>query len=196
MFPAYGTLVIFSCLRGFSPAFGARCFGSRHHLCFTRDHSPHQRTQILITTKKNNMQDPVPIYWANIGVLAACYGYGFTLGRPDRGEGGADKNQPKWLKFIYKVGLHGLCRLKTSSATHIAISARAARSCYTDSTSGSPLVTWKVLPGPRKCLRLEILIQRVVVLSSCSRVCYALHSVAFSLPLEVPRLRIRSGERG
>lgn len=52
------------------------------------------------------VQDPVPIYWANIAVVAACYGYAFTVGRPDKeaGSGGADKNQPKWLRFIYKVG--------------------------------------------------------------------------------------------
>lgn len=48
-------------------------------------------------------QDPIPIYWANIAVLAACYGYGFTIGKPDDGSVGMEKNQPKWLKFIYKV---------------------------------------------------------------------------------------------
>ncbi|CAN0380685.1 unnamed protein product, partial [Hapterophycus canaliculatus] len=44
-------------------------------------------------------KDPVPIYWANIATLAACYGYGFTVGRPDGAAGGSSKNQPKWLKF-------------------------------------------------------------------------------------------------
>lgn len=48
-------------------------------------------------------QDPVTIYWANIAVLTACYGYGFTIGKPD-GDEAADQNQPQWLKFIYKVG--------------------------------------------------------------------------------------------
>ncbi|CAM9644148.1 unnamed protein product [Sphacelaria rigidula] len=47
-------------------------------------------------------KDPIPIYWANIAVLAACYGYGFTIGKPDDGSVGMEKNQPKWLKFIYK----------------------------------------------------------------------------------------------
>ncbi|CAM9902837.1 unnamed protein product, partial [Scytosiphon promiscuus] len=46
-------------------------------------------------------KDPVPIYWANIVTLVACYGYGFTVGKPD-GAGGSSKNQPKWLKFIFK----------------------------------------------------------------------------------------------
>lgn len=50
------------------------------------------------------LQDPVPIYWANIVTLVACYGYGFTVGKPD-GASGSSKNQPKWLKFIFKVGL-------------------------------------------------------------------------------------------
>ncbi|CAN0347239.1 unnamed protein product, partial [Ectocarpus sp. 13 AM-2016] len=49
-------------------------------------------------------KEPVPIYWANIATLVACYGYGFTVGKPDDGEGGASKSQPKWLKFIFKVG--------------------------------------------------------------------------------------------
>lgn len=48
-------------------------------------------------------QDPVPIYWANMVTLLACYGYGFTIGRPDKGQITAEANQPKWLKFIYKV---------------------------------------------------------------------------------------------
>lgn len=48
-------------------------------------------------------QDPVPIYWANMVTLSACYGYGFTIGRPDKGQNTAEANQPKWLKFIYKV---------------------------------------------------------------------------------------------
>ncbi|CAM9740317.1 unnamed protein product [Ectocarpus sp. 4 AP-2014] len=46
-------------------------------------------------------KEPVPIYWANIGTLVACYGYGFTVGKPDDG-GGDSKSQPKWLKFIFK----------------------------------------------------------------------------------------------
>ncbi|CAM9093960.1 unnamed protein product [Laminaria digitata] len=46
-------------------------------------------------------KDPVTIYWANILVLTACYGYGFTVGKPD-GDTAADQNQPQWLKFIYK----------------------------------------------------------------------------------------------
>lgn len=54
-------------------------------------------------------QDPVTIYWANIAVLTACYGYGFTVGKPD-GDTAADQNQPQWLKFIYKVG-QPPCRL-------------------------------------------------------------------------------------
>lgn len=34
----------------------------------------------------------------------ACYGYGFTVGKPDEGDdGGPAKKQPKWLKFIFKV---------------------------------------------------------------------------------------------
>lgn len=59
-------------------------------------------------------QDPVPIYWANIAVLAACYGYGFTIGKPDGGNLGPEKKQPKWLKFIYKVRL-----LHSISALHV-----------------------------------------------------------------------------
>ena len=55
-------------------------------------------------------QDPVTIYWANIAVLTACYGYGFTIGKPD-GDTAADLNQPQWLKFIYKV-----CRLASMPA--------------------------------------------------------------------------------
>ncbi|CAM9865466.1 unnamed protein product [Ectocarpus sp. 6 AP-2014] len=47
-------------------------------------------------------KEPVPIYWANIATLVACYGYGFTVGKPDDGGGGASKSQPKWLKFIFK----------------------------------------------------------------------------------------------
>lgn len=51
------------------------------------------------------MQDPGPIYWANIATVAVCYGYGFTVGKPDGGGGGSGQSQPKWLKFIFKVGL-------------------------------------------------------------------------------------------
>eukprot|EP00903_Cladosiphon_okamuranus_P011534 g10860.t1 len=47
-------------------------------------------------------KDPVPIYWANIATLGVCYGYGFTVGKPDGGEVGSSQNQPKWLKFILK----------------------------------------------------------------------------------------------
>ncbi|CAM9224579.1 unnamed protein product [Ectocarpus fasciculatus] len=47
-------------------------------------------------------KDPVPIYWANIATLVACYGYGFTVGKPDDGGSSSSKNQPKWLKFIFK----------------------------------------------------------------------------------------------
>lgn len=49
------------------------------------------------------VQDPVPIYWANIATVVACYGYGFTVGKPDGGGDPSAKSQPKWLKFIFKV---------------------------------------------------------------------------------------------
>lgn len=51
----------------------------------------------------------MPIYWANIAILSACYGYGFTIGRPDDGGASSEQNQPKWLKFIYKVFIIIMC---------------------------------------------------------------------------------------
>jgi hypothetical protein len=42
-------------------------------------------------------KDPGTIYWANMGVLAACYAVGFTTGGDDD-----LVNTPGWLKFVYK----------------------------------------------------------------------------------------------
>ncbi|CAN0075982.1 unnamed protein product, partial [Discosporangium mesarthrocarpum] len=47
-------------------------------------------------------KDPVTIYWANLLVLAASYGYGYTVGKPDPAGDTGSKNQPQWLKFVYK----------------------------------------------------------------------------------------------
>lgn len=73
------------------------------------------KSSVNDSTHDHSTQDPVPIYWANIVTLVACYGYGFTAGKPD-GAGGSSKNQPKWLKFIFKVGLKGFLWSRKRSA--------------------------------------------------------------------------------
>ena len=39
---------------------------------------------------------------ANFAIVAGSYGYAFLLDNDDGDEEDGDKNQPGWLKFIYK----------------------------------------------------------------------------------------------